>query len=163
MIFVILGTQTVSFNRLTDKIIELIKNNTIKDEVIIQSGYTKITFEHNLLSYYDYLDSDTMHEYQNKADIIITHGGVGTILECVKLNKKIIAVPRLKEFNEHINDHQLEIVEMYANRKYLLPLFHIEEIENVLKNILEFRPAVFISNNKRFLDEISLDIDKLLK
>ena len=45
MIFVMLGTQNNSFHRLLEKIDELIKKGKIKDEVIVQAGYTKYQSE----------------------------------------------------------------------------------------------------------------------
>ncbi|EXY97923.1 glycosyltransferase family 28 C-terminal domain protein, partial [Bacteroides fragilis str. 3998 T(B) 4] len=36
------------------------------------------------------------------------------------MGKTIIAIPRLKEFGEHINNHQLEIVANFRSLGYIL-------------------------------------------
>ena len=41
MILVLLGTQNNSFQRLLEKIEELIQNQVIQEDVIVQAGYTK--------------------------------------------------------------------------------------------------------------------------
>ena len=86
MIFVMLGTQNNSFHRLLEKIDELIKKGKIKDEVIVQAGYTKYQSEN--MKIFDLIPRDKIEEYQKKADFIITHGGVGSIISSLKLGKK---------------------------------------------------------------------------
>ena len=56
----------------------------------------------------------------SKASFIITHGGVGSIISSLKLNKKVIAVPRLSKYNEHVNDHQLQIIEDFDKQGYII-------------------------------------------
>ena len=41
MILVLLGTQNNNFKRLLEQIDLLIENKVIKDEVLVQAGYTK--------------------------------------------------------------------------------------------------------------------------
>ena len=45
MILVLLGTQNNSFRRLLEEIDKLIEKKIIKEEVIVQSGYTKYDSE----------------------------------------------------------------------------------------------------------------------
>ena len=115
MIFVTVGTQDKQFKRLLLEVERLIKIGRIKDTVIAQIGNTKFTTD---------LDNKKMHLIQfttqrevealiNNASFIITHGGVATIIEGLNYNKKIIAVPRLKKYKEHVNDHQLQIIEKW--------------------------------------------------
>ena len=74
MILVMLGTQNNSFHRLLEKIEELIKNGVIKDNVIVQAGYTK--FKSDDMQIFDLIPREKLEKYQNQADLIITHGGV---------------------------------------------------------------------------------------
>ena len=61
-----------------------------------------------------------MNDFIGKADYIITHGGVGTITDALKLGKKIIAVPRLSKYKEHVNDHQLQIIENFSEKGFIV-------------------------------------------
>ena len=60
------------------------------------------------------------NETIEKSDYIITHGGVGSIIDSLKKNKKVIAVPRLGKYNEHVNDHQVEIIESFNENNFSL-------------------------------------------
>ena len=75
MILVTLGTQKQQFTRLLDAI----ENSNIDDEIIVQAGHTK--YESKKMKIFDFISYDKMEELVNKADIIITHGGTGSIVE----------------------------------------------------------------------------------
>lgn len=47
--------------------------------------------------------------------VVITHAGVGSILNILDLGKFPIIVPRLSRHLEHVDDHQLEIATMVEN------------------------------------------------
>ena len=117
MILVTVGTQKQSFNRLFD----LIRNSKElkKEELIVQRGYTKCNNSKRIKAF-DFIPLDEMEEYISKADLVISHGGVGTIFSAIKKGKKVIAVPRLEKYGEHINDHQIEICEALENEGYIL-------------------------------------------
>ena len=91
--------------------------------------------------------------------MIITHGGVGSIISCIKLSKKVIAVPRLKEYKEHVNDHQIQIVSEFNNSGFIKGVSHVEELEDVISKIPEFNPKQFVGNNSKMLKIITDYID----
>ena len=154
MIFVTLGTQDKSFKRLLDKVSECIDLGLIKDEVIVQAGCTN--YPSDKMKIFDYLDKSEMEKYIKKAKYIITHGGVGTIINCLDLNKKVIAVARLKEYGEHHNDHQLEIINEFSNDGYII---NGEDLSNAIKKVDLFKPKKYVSNNKNFVKLITNYID----
>ena len=119
MILVTLGTQDKSFKRLLDAISKEIDKGTIKDKVVVQAGYTK--YKNDKMEIFSSLPSDELEELIKKADLIITHGGVGSILTALKYKKKVIVAPRLSKYNEHTNDHQKEITKEFAKEGYILP------------------------------------------
>ena len=153
MIFVSCGTQDKEFRRLFIEIERLIEEGKIKDNVIAQIGNTK--FKTNLLEnkmkVIEFASPDEMKELIKSADLIITHGGVATIIEGINLEKKIIAVPRLKKYKEHVNDHQLQIIENFNEKGYIIGTKGVEEIEEALKKVPRFEPKKYESNNKKFL------------
>lgn len=158
MIFVILGTQDKSFERLLNKIEELKKQKIIKDDIVVQSGYTK--YNSKIMSIFDYLPMNEFENYINKADLIITHGGAGSILGSLKKNKKVIAVPRLSKYGEHTNDHQLQIVKELANDGYILSCLDLNELGHVIEKSKDFIPKKYVPDNKRVVDTINNYIEK---
>ena len=148
MIFVTLGTQDKPFKRILD----LLENSDIDDEIIVQSGYTD--YDSKRMKILKYVPKDEFHDYLKKADYIICHAGVGTILSALDLNKKILAVPRLAKYGEHVNDHQLQIADAYIQKGYILVLSENDDLKEKLTELKDFVPEPFVSNNENFVRKL---------
>jgi UDP-N-acetylglucosamine transferase subunit ALG13 len=159
MILVTLGTQDKSFKRLLKEIDNQIVKGNIKEEVIIQAGHTKYKSEN--MQIFDFINKEELNNLMDKANLIITHAGVGTIIEGLNKNKKMIVVPRLKKYSEHTNDHQLQITNQFANSGYIIPLYEIKELDNKLIEVLNFVPKKYKSNNMKFIKLLKEYIDTL--
>lgn len=133
MIFVTLGTQDKPFTRLLEMIQKQIDNGNIKEKVVVQAGYTK--FESDDMKIFDYVDGDDFNNLIEEADILITHGGVGSIFTGLRAGKRIIAVPRLAKYGEHTNDHQIQIVSNFDSKGYLIKVNSDEEMEDAIKRV----------------------------
>ena len=157
MILVLLGTQNNSFHRLLEEVQKNIDNGNIKEEVIVQKGYTK--FESEKMTLYNQLPLDEIKQLTEKADLIITHGGVGSIINSIEKNKKVIAIPRLKKYSEHVNDHQLDIIKSFNELGYIIGLNGVEELEDALKNVQDFEPKEYIKNTGNILKIVEDFID----
>ena len=90
MILVTLGTQDKSFKRLLKAIDNEIKNKNIKEKVIVQAGYTK--YKTDNMEIFDYCSSEELDKLMKDAKLIITHGGVGSILGALKYDKPVMAI-----------------------------------------------------------------------
>lgn len=158
MILVLLGTQNNQFTRLLQEIQKCIDNGIINQRVVVQAGFTK--FESNKMNIFDLKPKEVVENLANEADFIITHGGVGSILMGIKKNKKVIAVPRLSEFNEHVNDHQRQIVEVFNDKGYIIGVQNMEDLSEAIKQIDEFEPIPYSGDNSKMLNIIESFIDK---
>lgn len=158
MVLVLLGTQNNSFERLLKEVEKCIEQNIISEEVIVQAGFTK--FKSDKMKILDMVSIEELQKLISKADLIITHGGVGSITTSLKNNKKIIAVPRLKKYGEHVNDHQLQIVESFENNGYLKKVIEIEDLSKAIQDIKDFVPNKFESNTNNIIRIIEEYIDK---
>lgn len=161
MIFVILGTQDKKFPRLLYAIQKQIDEGKIdkEEQIIVQAGSTK--YESKDMRILDYMSINEFEEYIEKASLIICHAGVGTILTALKKGKKIIAAARLKEYREHVNDHQLQILENFSKKGYILALEDFEKLDLALEHAKNFTPAEFKSNKKYFLQQLEKEINIL--
>lgn len=158
MILVMLGTQNNSFKRLLKELDKLKENKIIKEKIIVQAGYTK--YKSDNLEIFDFIDKETLDKYQSKADLIITHGGVGSIVSSIIKDKKVIAVPRLKEHNEHVNNHQLDIVESFSNNEYIIGIKDVKELEEAYKKVKDFKPKKYTPNNSKIIKIVEDFIEK---
>ena len=157
MILVTLGTQDKSFKRLLDAVQKQIDLGNIKDEVIVQAGSTK--YESKDMKIFDLIDREEFTNLMKKCNLVITHGGVGSILNGLKNNKVVIAAPRLAKYNEHINDHQLQIIERFEEAGYILALHDFDKLDEVLKKAKKFKPEKYQSNTENMVKIIEDFID----
>lgn len=146
MILVLLGTQDKQFNRLC-KYIEKIEET----KICVQLGNTKHKFESNNIDSFDFVDQSILDSYIEKSDIIITHAGIGSIINCLKKEKKVIVVSRLKKYDEHTNDHQLEIAKEFETKGYILSANDEETLIRHIQNINNFKPQKYVSNNEKMI------------
>ena len=159
MILVTLGTQDKPFKRLLLAIQKEIDNGNIKDEVVVQAGCTK--FESKQMKIFDLIPTDEFSKLVEKCDILITHGGVGSIITGLKNNKKVIGVARLKKFGEHTNDHQLQILENFDQEKYIIYLKDLDKLNDALKKAKSFKPRKYPSNTHSMIDLLVDYIDSV--
>lgn len=111
MIFITLGSQKFQFNRLLKAVDKLVANGTITDNVVAQIGYSD--YKPQNFGYENFFDREMFAKIMDEAETVITHGGTGAIVGAVKKGKKVIAVPRLSKYGEHVDDHQLQLIEQF--------------------------------------------------
>lgn len=147
MIFITLGSQKFQFNRLLKAVDEL----NLKEEIFAQIGYSDYIPKN--FKYKRFIDRNEFSSYINKSDVIITHGGTGAIMGALKKGKKVIAVPRLSEYGEHVDDHQLQIIEEFKelNLLYSCEDMDIEKALNIVK-IKDFKK--YKSNTETIINSI---------
>ncbi len=160
MILVMLGTQNNSFHRLLEEVERNIEDGTIKEKVVVQSGYTKYNSKN--MEIFDLIAKEKLEKLQEKSNIIITHGGVGSIISSIEKGKKVIAVPRLHEYDEHVNNHQKEIVELFNKKKYIIGINKVEDLKEALKKIDKFIPEKYEPNNSKLIGIVDEFISKTL-
>lgn len=161
MIFITLGSQKFQFNRLLKAVDELIQNGEITDTVFAQIGYSD--YEPHYYEFKRFLNRDEFGKITDEADIVITHGGTGAIIGAVKKGKKVIAVPRRREYGEHVDDHQLQIIEQFTELGLICPCMQINSLEAALEIVqkteykqYESNTAVIIKSIESFIEENSV-------
>lgn len=132
MIFVAVGTQRFPFDRLLRAVDGAVKDGLVSEEVFAQVGHSNY-----LPNYFDavpFLSTDEFKDCVESCSCLVTHGGVGTITMGLSLRKPVIVVPRLRRFDEHVDNHQLEIAEAFAARSIAICCFDEESIRDALRN-----------------------------
>lgn len=158
MILVTLGTQDKSFKRILEAIEKQIVSGVIKERAVIQAGFTK--YESKNMEIFDYIDRERFANLLGEADLIITHGGVGTIMTALSNRKKIIAVARLSEYGEHHNDHQTQILESFEELGYLYYLRDFSQLAVYIERIKNFEPRQYQSNTQNMIQLIEQFVEK---
>ena len=140
-----------------DRIVNYVCNNAnlVPKEIMIQHGYTK-PINHNQIQFIDFIDQNKFIETIKHSELIICHGGAGTIINCLKYGKKPIVIPRLKKNSEHINDHQVELCYELNKKKLIFLIENQEDFCSVLK-----RNNNFIQNKIKS-DPLSTYLSKII-
>lgn len=163
MIFVTVGTHEQPFNRLLEYVDKLKEQKVITEEVIMQTGFSTYTPKH--CKYQKLFSYQRMNELVEEARIVITHGGPSSFLMVLQKGKIPIVVPRQKQFDEHVNDHQVEFCKEVVKRQK--NIIAVEEIDELKKVILDYNKIVSEinifqnNNNEKFCREFSNIVDEL--
>jgi UDP-N-acetylglucosamine transferase subunit ALG13 len=132
MIFVTTGTQA-PFNRLV-RAMDDIAANLDGEEVIVQAF--GVDFETKNIKIVGFLDPSEYTKIFDRARLIVSHAGIGSILSALTKGKPIIVMPRSADLNEHRDNHQYDTTRNMATLGYV-PVAHDEvELRTVLTSML---------------------------
>lgn len=152
MIFITVGSQKFQFNRLLKAIDKLIEEGKIKEEIFAQTGYSDYIPQH--YKYENFLDREVFKEMTSKSDIVITHGGTGAVIGAVKEGKKVIAVPRRAKYGEHVDDHQLQLIEQFKDLDLICACEDCEKLGDALETVKKTRYKSYVSNTQTIINSI---------
>jgi beta-1,4-N-acetylglucosaminyltransferase len=131
-IFVMVGMHFSGFDRLIKEIDRIALERNI--HFIAQIGHS--SYEPKHIEFFRFLESDDeIESLIINSSLIITHGGI-SVVEGLIHGKPTIAVPRLRQFREHMNDHQLWFTKRLADEGLIIAITEIGELGNAIDNVL---------------------------
>lgn len=157
MIFVTLGSQKFQFNRLLKELDRLLEEKLIDEEIFAQIGASDYK-PHNY-EYKEFIDRDEFKQMMDKSDIVIAHGGTGAIITAVKKEKKVIAIPRLAKYEEHVDDHQIQLVDEFKELNLIYPVYDEKDLEKAIKEIRTMKFEKYVSNTENIIKDIESFIE----
>jgi len=137
MILVLSGTQKQNFSRMLDAVAQL----ETDEDIVVQAGHTP--FSHEKMTVFDFLPSEELEILSNKATYIITHAGAGSMLGAIKNKKLVLAVPRLAKYNEHVDNHQLQLATKLEQLGYLLVMKDGDDMGVLFEQLKTFTPKPY--------------------
>lgn len=107
MIFVTVGSNpTFRFDRLIEAIGQLDPS-----ELVVQYGPAKAP--RGVSEAYEWLTFDQVVSYMSEADTVISHAGMGTIICAAQMGHVPVVMPRLRRYNEIVDDHQVRLAKVF--------------------------------------------------
>lgn len=162
MIFITVGTQKFQFNRLLKIIDKAIETNIIADNnVFAQSGACTYLPKHYITK--DYLNHDEFDYNMSKADIVVTHGGTGTIINALKKEKKVLAIARQSKYGEHVDNHQIQLLQVFEDAGLIATFTDEESFQKVYLESFVRKFKKFQSTNQLFIHDIEKYLDNVLE
>lgn len=164
MIFVTVGTHEQSFKRLIKKIDELVYEGVIEEDVFMQIGYTR-DYTPIHCAYKELITNEEMQEYSEKARIVITHGGPGSIMLPFQLGKVPVVVPRNPEFEEHVDRHQILFTQKLVSFNKVLGVYDIDDLGDIITNYDEYSEKCNVNSEstlKNFVTAFEKEVEELV-
>jgi len=127
------------FPRLLQKMDEVA--TSLNEEVVMQVGHTGFQSK-NARSFVFTNDATEMEELVRRSRLVVCHGGVASIMLALRMGKPVIAVPRLRRYHEHHDDHQIEVVQALARQGRIVAIYDIEDLPATVDAQLKLNPTM---------------------
>ena len=138
MIFLTIGTLH-PFDRLVKTVDSLAGSGRIDEPVIGQIGFGD--YQPQNMQSFQVLEKKEFDGYMEKASLIISHAGMGSIITAITLQKPMIVMPRLEKYKEHVNDHQLDTARKFEELGIVLVAETEDELVEKIARVSNFEPA----------------------
>lgn len=159
LIFLTVGNWHKGFDRLVKAVDDLKGKGVITSDVFGQIGHGKykpVNFE-----YCKYCSPDEFLVKMKQAELLISHAGMGTIGQAIKISKAVVVVPRNSKLGEHFDDHQFVTTKHMEAEGKLLAAYEIADLPEKLSQAREFVPnneqtsECIINAVKDFIDDLA--------
>jgi len=158
-LFVPLGTQKFPFNRLVESLNALVRDGKYTPgEIVIQSSVYE---ERPLFKFLKMIPNDQFNDLIHRAETVLTHSGVNSIITCMRLHKPLVIVPRMKKYGEHVDNHQIEIANLMHERFGVSMVTDMNELEAALISPATRNYKPWIPDSLRLVRALRADIDRL--
>lgn len=169
MIIALVGTQDKPFHRMLEYILKAVDENilTKNEKIYVQMGQTKVEKE-NIEKYknvevFEFKKEEEIQKLVEESEYIITHAGAGIMNMAVKKNKRMIIIPRLEKYKEHVNDHQIQLASNFTDQGYGILVKDYKEFVDAVKNIKKIKLKEYKSNTEEFCKKLDNIIIELLE
>lgn len=124
MIFATCGSSHFRFDRMMEALATL-----PADDLYVQHGPTEPPPRARAVKF---LPFETVVDNITKADVVISHAGVGSILCAIRAGHTPVIFPRLKRYNETVDDHQAELAEVLAAQGSAFVVWSAEDLPDAV-------------------------------
>jgi UDP-N-acetylglucosamine transferase subunit ALG13 len=152
MIFVVLGTWEMPFTRPLIEIEQAAQQGLLTEPIVVQCG--KTTYSSSVMKLVPFFSQQELEQMYEQAAVIICQAGVGSIMLGLKKHKKVISIARLAKFDEHIDDHQLEILDVFSKSGAVLPWNGNGDLTEVWRRAVDFVSAGYPFGEERISEAI---------
>ena len=74
----------------------------------------------------------------------------------MKKSKKVIAVPRLSKYGEHVDDHQAEILKQFTQMNLFCGCENVDGLAEAIKEVQENQYVKYVSNTDVIIKSIEM-------
>ena len=152
-LFVPLGTQKFPFGRIITALNELVEQGAYKsDEIIMQSALYPVEPK---FTHFGLIPHEDFDRYMQEAEVVVTHSGVNSIISCMEKSKPLVICPRLYEYEEHVDNHQMEIATLMHDKYDVLICTDMKNLLELIKKAKTHKYRPWISHREELLNAIN--------
>ena len=163
LVLLTIGTDHHKFDRIIGWIEDWHRDHPDTADVIVQYGSSRAPVD---LESYERVPREELGALMQRAAVIVTHGGGGSITQCWRAGKLPIVVPRLSKLNEHVDEHQEAFGARLAEMGYAtMARTYAEMDEQILRKLAEpaaAAPVIDATRPTRTTETIGALIDDLV-
>jgi UDP-N-acetylglucosamine transferase subunit ALG13 len=135
VIFVTVGTHQQPFDRLLGGLAPLAE----LDDLVVQHGNGRAPAAADVAI--PFLGPSELVAYMERARVVVSHGGVGSILVARRAGHIPVVVPRRHVHGEHVDDHQLEVVRCLEHRGEVVAVHDVERLADAVRALPSAPPG----------------------
>lgn len=151
-LFVPLGTQKFPFGRIITALNQLVDQGKYKaNEIVMQSALYPVK---PIFTHFGLIPNDEFNRYMRETEVVVTHSGVNSIISCMEMKKPLVICPRLHEYGEHVDNHQMEIATLMRDKYNVLICTDMKNLPELIEKAKTHKYKPWISHREELLEVI---------
>lgn len=151
-LFVPLGTQKFPFGRIITALNRLVEQGIYKpDEIVMQSALYPVK---PVFAHFGLIPNDDFNRFMQEAEVVVTHSGVNSIISCMEMGKPLVVCPRLHEYGEHVDNHQMEIAMLMHDKYDVLICTDMKDLPELIEKAKIYKYKPWVSHREELLKAI---------
>lgn len=152
MILLTIGTYPLPFDRLVEAVDRAVGQGQIDDTVFAQIGYSDYRPKH--VEFVDILPKEEFDRLFRSASRIVGQAGIGTITMALDHRLPLLVMPRLKQYGEHVNDHQLATARKFEELGHVIAAYDAGDLVPQLHRLGHFTPEERVAHPEAVAERI---------
>lgn len=159
--FVTVGNATQGFKRLLDAVDEAAGQGLFGDEpIFIQTGNNP-DFHASHCEQQSFLPMSQFEALLRDSSLIISHGGAGTLINILRAGRVPVVMPRRQRYAEHVDDHQIELIQALAEQGRVVPVFESADLKVGVKEARRRNKQPRAQSNLQLVELVARAIEEL--
>lgn len=154
-VFAATGSRSFPFDRMIQALDGAVSSGVLPEGTTVLAQVGSSAWEPRFIDVVDYLDRDEFLARVDEADLVVSHGGTGSLMTALSRGKRVVAVPRRAVFGEVVDDHQVEFVRQLERAGLLRVCDEGDDLAAVMAaSLVAPAPSPYQSNTAAVLDSI---------
>jgi UDP-N-acetylglucosamine transferase subunit ALG13 len=160
-VFVTVGNATQGFKRLLDAVDEAAGQGLFGDEPIFIQAGNNPDFHASHCEQQSFLPMSQFEALLRDSSLIISHGGAGTLINILRAGRVPVVMPRRQQYAEHVDDHQVELIQALAEQGRVVPVFESADLKVGVKEARRRNNQLRAQSNSQLVELVARAIEEL--